>query len=207
MRGWQLAALSLGLRPNLGSLKQAPEALAAEYKVRRTAIRNAATPAAKKGKLQYEPDSIQSVIVIGKDKLTDLIFDAAKFLRFLKTTPAARVHVRFEEVVLQFQVGLSKKVPARNDNAAKSRIEGSLLDLVLGLAISHYDFVPSLAGIPDRNKSQKNVFEAISEDLAEHGIELSAHVVQQRLAAACERMAASDERDHFIEKYKAKDRR
>lgn len=127
MRGWQLAALSLGLRPNLGSLKQAPEALAAEYKVRRTAIRNAATPAAKKGKLQYEPDSIQSVIVIGKDKLTDLIFDAAKFLRFLKTTPAARVHVRFEEVVLQFQVGLSKKVPARNDNAAKSRIEGSLL--------------------------------------------------------------------------------
>lgn len=208
LRGWQLVALSLGLRPIEKLSEVAPAAVLADYKVRRNAVKNAATSEARAGWLQYKVDKLKTVVVIppGKAPLTNEVFDSVKFLAFLKRTSAARIEPRFEEIVQRCHASAPKKVPARNAKAANTAIQNSLLDLVLGMAISHYDYVPSLAGIPGRIKSQKSVFEAISEDLAEHGIGVSADQIQKRLTAACDRMAASDEREHFVEKYNAKNR-
>lgn len=81
-------------------------------------------------------------------------------------------------------------MPTRNTNAAVSRIEGSLWDIVLGLAIKNYDFLPvGLAGMASKRDEQKRVIEEMAADVCEAGLTVIAQVVEKRLDEATQRLS------------------
>lgn len=206
-RGWQLVALSFGIAPVLELVKQLPELERERYKKRLRTVANSTTDKRSKTKLQYEKSLTLHEWQPESDrphKKTDFTFDVVKFVDFFSRLPnnstvdpamvAAAAAFRALDKVPEYV----KEVPERNANAAVKRIEGSLLDLVLGLAIRHYGYVPmGIAGLARNSHETKNVFESISEDTAEVGLKVSAKVVGKRLGEATERLIGRPERELF----------
>ena len=195
-RGWQLVALSLGYQPSRGIRDRLPEAELKQYKMRLRVLRNSTTDKHSTTKLQYERNVLYQGKKSNPNDPSEFSFDVVRFVDFFARLPRGDdLHPALVAAAEVFRLSVPKKeaikpVPARNANAAVSRIEGSLWDIVLGLAIKHYKFVPvGLAGMASKRDESKGIFEEMAEDICEAGLAVTAEVVEKRLQEATQRLS------------------
>lgn len=199
-RGWQLVALSLGYQPSSGISNRLPEAELKQYKRRLRVLRNSTTDKRSTTKLQFERNVLYQGRKSNPDNPIEFSFDVVKFVDFFAKLPKgghldpALVDAAEEFRRTDANTGPIKQVPKRNANAAVSRIEGSLWDIVLGLALKHYEFVPvGLAGMAYKRDEQKVIFEEIAADILDAGITITAALVEKRLNEATQRLSKRED--------------
>lgn len=194
-RGWQLVALSLGYQPSRGISNRLPETELRQYKMRLRVLRNSTTDKHSTTKLQYERNVLYQGKKSNPNDPTEFSFDVVKFVDFFAKLPRGNdLHPEMVAAAEEFRrtdanKGQLKQVPIRNVNTAISRIEGSLWDIVLGLAMQHYKYVPvGLAGMAFKREEQKGILEEMAEDIRETGLSVTATVIEKRLDEATQRL-------------------
>jgi hypothetical protein len=204
-RGWQLVALSLGLTPTGGVLKKLPKPQAKHYKVGLKVVRNSASTIRSVNSLQHAEHIIYQGRKNDPSYPLELSYDVVKFVDYFQTLPepwldaklvAAADYWRNRDVAKKG----AKPVPKNVDNGRASRIERSLLEIVLGLAIHNYGYIPvGIAGGTHDGKTMRKVYKKISTDLKKQGVSASAFVVSERLGDAVKRLHGDDElRDNVM---------
>lgn len=194
-RGWQMVALSFGYRPISGISEKLPKLEAEQYARRLRVLRNSATVKRSKTKLQYESSVHSQGSKLNPDDPASFAFDIVKFVDFFTRLPAGeKIHPLMVEIADQHRMLTAdaepvKVVPSRNVNAAVSRVDGSLWDIALGLAMKHYNYVPvGISGMATSQDKVKGTTEAIAEGLSETGLTVTAKVIESRLREATVRL-------------------
>lgn len=199
-RGWQLVALSLGYQPIRGIGRRLPEIESKQYKRRLRVLRNSTTDKRSTTKLQFERNVLYQGKKSNPDDPIEFSFDVVKFVDFFARLPTGGdLHPALVAAAEEFRLSDAKTqtvqpVPTRNANAAVSRIEGSLWDIVLGLALKHYEFVPvGLAGMASKRDENKGIVEEMVEDICDAGLTVTAEVVGKRLNEATQRLSKRED--------------
>lgn len=193
-RGWQLAALSVGATPKRGVVRLMPEHAARQYRDYLSIIRNSATKVRSTSKLQRENSIAYQGRASNPDDPSDWSFDVLKFVTFFNGLPSAPVDARMIAAAEHWRSReandqVPQAIPDRVANAALARIEGSLLDILLGLAMHHYGYLPlGLAPTSKSAASHQTTYVEMSSDLESNGVSVSAWVIQKRLAEASARL-------------------
>lgn len=187
-RGWQWAALSLGIRPARDAISELPGDQAKAYRSMIRVIRNSTTELRSSTKLQYEKNMHGAVTPSNDPKY--FLFDGGKFVRFLQQLPNTTVDPNLLRVASAWGVGAevkSKPTPSRIEKAAKTRVEGTLYALLLGLLMEHHKYIPP--GLPGASRDaavQAKLADNIVAVVARWGLDLSKPVVLDRLSEAKE---------------------
>lgn len=197
-RGWQLVALSLGLTPTRGVLKKLPKPQAKHYKVGLKVVRNSASTIRSVKSLQHAKHIIYQGRKNDPSYPLELSYDVVKFVDYFLTLPEPRLDARLVAAADYWRgrdaaKSNAKPVPENVANAGVKRIDGGLLDILLGLAISDYGYIP--VGIPGGThygKAMQKVYDQIAENLDGCGVPISADVVSKRLAEAVARLQRKD---------------
>ena len=197
-RGWQLVALSLGLTPTRGVLKKLPKPQAKHYKAGLKVVTNSASAIRSVKSLQHAKHIIYQGRKNDPAYPLDLSYDVVKFVDYFLTLPEPRLDARLVAAADYWRgrdaaKATAKPVPENVANAGVKRIDGGLLDILLGLAISDYDYIPvGIAGGTHDGKAMQKVYDQIAASLDASGVPISADVVSKRLADTVARLQRKD---------------
>lgn len=197
-RGWQLVALSLGSTPTRGLLKKLPKQQAKHYRIGLKVVSNSASTIRSVKSLQHAKHIIYQGRKNDPSYPLELSYDVVKFVDYFQTLPEPWLDARLVSAADYWRnrdaaKANAKPVPENVANAGVKRIDGGLLDILLGLAISDYDYVPvGIPGGPRDGKAMQKVYDQIAASLDASGVSISAEVVSKRLADSVARLQRND---------------
>ena len=216
-RGWEWIALSMGLAPEVGLTSKLAGEQKAEYVRRKRLVTHSATDRPSgPGKIQYEIDvKLPSSSDTRAGQPFNWSFDVVKLVDFLRACPDLEVHPNLIEIADHWRrvgqdaeakeagVAATVTVSAKHEKAAKTRVEKSALDLILGMAVAKYGYRPiGLVSDAKNASSQDEVLEKIAASLKLLGLTVAVGVIQTRLAEAAKHLKP-EEKDALVAKVEA----
>lgn len=216
-RGWNWIALSMGLAPKTEMQSKLVGAPRAEYlRRKRFVMRSATDQQGGPGRVQYETDiRLPNSTEASASYTFNRSFDVVKMVDFLRSYPDLEVDPKLIEIADHWRrvdqevkaatAGPALKVASstRHEKAAKTRVEKSALDLILGMAVAKYGYRPiGLVSDARGAKSQDEVLLKIEADLRRHFLTVEVGVIRTRLAEAVE-LLKDEERENLKTKVEA----
>lgn len=207
-RGWQLAALSLGFAPIPKVKDLLPDDDAKENLLHRRKVINKCSRSTKgQNFLQFEEDWPPNESGIERK------YDVVKYANFLQSlikteTFSGVIHGELVRIAKEFHAkDLSDENAAKNRDSKQAKggatkVENSTQEVLLGLAIFHYDYMPDEVE-SENKKYMEHVFKDISEHLKNVAIPVSSDMIRDRVRDACRRLADAEKLHPVVDAAKA----